>query len=76
MFKTHLKSISSTFIEFMSTTNILNSTVTGVPFLEIGRISGKKEKKSIIRKWKTNNFLFYLYVMQYGVMQRSKSMAI
>lgn len=54
----------------MSTTNILNSTVTGVPFLEIGRISVMERKRKInyqrnIYK-QTVFFLFiYLYVMQW-----------
>lgn len=36
---TYLKSISSTLIELISTTNMLKSTITGEPFFEGGRIS-------------------------------------
>lgn len=36
---TYLKSISSTFIELISTTNMLNFTTTGVPFFDGGRTS-------------------------------------
>lgn len=39
---THLKSISSTLIELISTTNMLKSTITGEPFFEGGRISENK----------------------------------
>jgi len=39
---TYLKSISSTLIELISTTNMLKSTITGEPFLEGGRISVSK----------------------------------
>lgn len=40
---THLKSISSTLIELISTTNMLKSTITGDPFFEGGRISENKQ---------------------------------
>lgn len=40
--ETYLKSISSTLIELISTTNMLKSTITGEPFLEGGRISVNK----------------------------------
>lgn len=62
----------------MSTTNILNSTVTGVPFLEIGRISvvDKKIKINYQKKKNKQFFLFVCHAMLYGVMQRSKSKAI
>lgn len=38
----YLKSMSSTLIEFISTTNILNLTITGVPFFDGGLTSEKK----------------------------------
>lgn len=40
---TYLKSISSTLIELISTTNMLKSTITGDPFFEGGRISENKQ---------------------------------
>lgn len=48
----------------MSTTNILNSTVTGVPFLEIGRISvmGKEKKNQLSEKYKQTVFFLNLFI--------------
>lgn len=44
----------------MSTTNILNSTVTGVPFLEIGRISIVDKKIKINYQKKKNKQFFFI----------------
>lgn len=64
---TYLKSISSTFIELISTTNMLNFTTTGVPFFDGGRTSAMMSQRCVCvyvferERTRETEIAFYLF---------------